>query len=194
MGSSAYAAYHHEGERDADKLLDAYPAKTGTKLDNCNLCHSGGAYVNSKGRTVELGSCQWCHQTFGYDGVGDIEETINNYGAAYQNTGRTAQAVTQIDELDSDDDGYSNAAEIAANTFPGNVDDHPGLTPAPYRIYTRDQLEAIGSHTQFQLMNTSRSGDFYAEYTGVPIKDLLDDAGVLSSATGVWVYAPDGWG
>ena len=26
-------------------------------------------------------------------------------------------------------------------------------------------------------MNTSRSGDFYAEYTGVPIKDLLDDDG-----------------
>jgi hypothetical protein len=43
-------------------------------------------------------------------------------------------------------------------------------------------------------MNTSRSGDFYAEYTGVPMKDLLDDAGLLKSATGVWVYAPDGWG
>jgi len=43
-------------------------------------------------------------------------------------------------------------------------------------------------------MNTSRSGDFYAEYTGVPIKDLLDDADMLDSATGVWVYAPDGWG
>ena len=43
-------------------------------------------------------------------------------------------------------------------------------------------------------MNTSRSGDFYAEYTGVPMKTLLDDAGMLGSATGIWVYAPDGWG
>ena len=102
--------------------------------------------------------------------------------------------MTAIDAEDSDGDGYSNADEIADNTFPGNANDHPGLTPAPYRIYTIDQLEALGAHTQFLLMNTSRSGDFYAEYTGVPMKDLLDDAGILSSATGVWVYAPDGWG
>ncbi len=194
LGAPAFGAYHHEGEMDADKFLKTYPAKTGTKLDNCNLCHSGGSYVNSKGRTVELGSCQWCHQTYGYDGAGDIEDTINTYGAAYKNAGRNAQAVAQIDGLDSDGDGYSNAEEMAANTFAGDADDHPGLAPAPYRIYTRDQLEALGSHTQFLLMNTSRSGDFYAEYTGVPMDILLDDAGILSSATGVWVYAPDGWG
>ena len=194
LGTSAFAAYHHEGERDADKFLDAYPAKAGTKLDNCNLCHSGGSYVNSKGSTVELGSCQWCHQTYGYDGAGDINDTVNTYGTAYKNAGRNAQAVVNIDGLDSDGDGYSNAAEIAANSFPGAADDHPGLTPAPCRVYTRDQLAALGSHTQFLLMNTSRSGDFYAEYTGVPMKTLLDDAGMLGSATGIWVYAPDGWG
>jgi hypothetical protein len=192
--SSAFAAYHHEGERDADKFLTAYPMKTGTKLDNCNLCHSGGSYTNNKGRTVELGSCQWCHQTYGYDGAGNIEETMNVYGTAYKNAGRNAAAVELIDGSDSDNDGYSNAAEIAANSLPGDSDDYPGLVKAPYRVYTLDQLEALGAHTQFLLMNTSRSGDFYAEYTGIPIKDLLDDAGILNSATGVWVYAPDGWG
>lgn len=190
----SYAAYHHEGERDADKFLETYATKAGTKLDNCNLCHSGGFYVNYKGKTVELGSCQWCHQAYGYDGAGDIEDTINVYGAAYKSEGRNAQAIADIAGLDSDGDGYSNADEIAANTFPGNADDHPGLTAAPYRVYTRDQLAALGSHTQFMLMNTSRSGDFYAEYTGVPVNDLLDDAGILESATGIWVYAPDGWG
>jgi hypothetical protein len=192
--TSAYCAYHHEGERDADKFLAAYPAKAGTKLDNCKLCHSGGSYLNSKDAMVELGSCQWCHHTYGYDGAGDIDDTINTYGAAYKNAGRNTDAVTQIDSLDSDGDSYSNADEISANVFPGDADDHPGLTTAPYRIYTRDQLEALGSHTQFLLMNTSRSGDYYAQYTGVPIKDLLDDAGILPSATGIWVYAPDGWG
>lgn len=194
LAGTALAAYHHEGERDANRFLEAYPQKAGTKLDNCNLCHSGGSYVNSRGRAVELGSCQWCHDTYGYDGAGDIAQTINSYGAAYQDAGRNAQAVQQIDSLDSDGDGYTNAEEIAANTFPGDAGDTPGLVAAPYRIYTRDQLEALGSHTQFLLMNTSRSGDFYAAYTGVPIKDLLDDAGILESATGVWVYAPDGWG
>lgn len=192
--TSAQCAYHHEGEKDADKFLQAYPAKAGTKMDNCNLCHSGGSYVNSKGKTVEVGSCQWCHQTYGYDGAGQIEETINSYGAAYKDAGRNAAAVTAIDGLDSDGDGYLNSDEIANSTLPGDAGDHPGLTPAPYRIYTLDQLEALGSHTQFMLMNTSRSGDFYAEYTGVPVKNLLDDAGILASATGIWVYAPDGWG
>jgi hypothetical protein len=64
---------------------------------------------------------------------------------------------------------------------------------APYRIYNKKQLMALRSHTQFLLMNTSRSGDFYGEYTGVPIKDLLDDAGILDAATNIIVYAPDGW-
>lgn len=150
--------------------------------------------MNSKGKTVEVGSCQWCHQTYGYDGAGVIEETINSYGAAYRNAGRNAEAVTGIDGLDSDGDGYLNSTELAQGAFPGDADDHPGLIPAPYRIYTLDQLEALGSHTQFMLMNTSRSGDFYAQYTGVPLKNLLDDAGILASATGIWVYAPDGWG
>ncbi len=194
LGTTAFAAYHHEGEKDADKFLDVYPAKSGTKLDNCNLCHSGGSYVNYKGRTVELGSCQWCHQAYGYDGAGDIEETINTYGTAYKAAGRNAQAISRINALDGDGDGYSNANEIAANAFPGDANDHPGLKTAPYRVYTRGQVEALGAHSQFMLMNTSRSGDFYAEYTGVPMKDLLDDAGVSDTATGVWVYAPDGWG
>jgi hypothetical protein len=192
--TSAYCAYHHEGERDADKFIAAYPAKAGTKLDNCNLCHRGGSYIDSKNKTVELGSCQWCHQTYGYDGAGNIADTINAYGAAYKSAGRNTAAVSLIDSSDSDGDGYLNSAEIAVNAFPGDADDHPGLIPAPCRIYTLDQLEALGSHTQFLLMNTSRSGDYYAEYTGVPMKDLLDDAGILNSATGIWVYAPDGWG
>ena len=38
----AFSAYHHEGEKDANKFLEAYPEKAGTKLDHCALCHSGG--------------------------------------------------------------------------------------------------------------------------------------------------------
>ena len=92
--TSAHGAYHHEGEKDADKFMEAYPAKSGTKLDNCNLCHSGGSYENSKGKTIEVGSCQWCHRTYGYDGAGEIEETINTYGTAYKNAGRNTEAIT----------------------------------------------------------------------------------------------------
>lgn len=51
----------------------------------------------------------------------------------------------------------------------------------------------MDQHTQFMLMNTARSGDFYAQYQGVPLKELFDAAGILSSATGITVFAPDGW-
>ena len=189
----AFSAYHHEGEKDANKFLEAYPEKAGTKLDHCALCHSGGEYEKKPGKWVELGSCQWCHRTYGYDGAGDITETINSYGAAYKDAGRNADAVNSTADDDSDDDGYSNSDEIAANTFPGDDSDHPGLETAAYRVYTRGQLEAMTQHTQFLLMNTSRSGDFFAQYTGIPIKDLLDDAGILDSAEGITVIAPDGW-
>ena len=66
--------------------------------------------------------------------------------------------------------------------------------PAPRVTYTMDELESIAPHTQFLLMNTSRSGDFYAEYQGVPLLDLLNDAGMIDETTNaVTVYAPDGF-
>ncbi len=194
ISSAVFAAYHHEGEIDSDKFLAAYPEKAGTKLDHCALCHSGGSYERYPGADpTTLGSCQWCHYSYGYDGSGNIVETLNPYGKDYFAAGRDQQAVIDIQGNDSDGDGYTNLDEIQANRFPGNADDDPGKQPAPYKVYSRAQLEALPQHTQFLLMNTSRSGDFYAQYTGVPVEDLLADAGMLESATGITVYAPDGW-
>lgn len=192
--SAGWSAYHHEGEQDADKFLIVYPDKSGTKLDHCALCHSGGEYEKKPDKFVSLGSCQWCHHSYGYDGSGNIVDTLNPYGMDYLVNGRNEQAISAIEGLDSDGDGYTNIAEINALRYPGNEKDDPNKVPAPCRVYTRAQLEAMTSlHTQFMLMNTSRSGDFYAEYTGVPMESLLQDAGILSSATGITVYAPDGW-
>ncbi len=188
-----FSAYHHAGEEDAGKFLEIYPDKAGTKLDHCALCHTGGQYEKSEGKWVSLGSCQWCHHSYGYDGSGNIVDTLNAYGKDYFTNGRNAEAIKAIDTLDSDKDGFTNQAEIEANRFPGNADDDPDKKAAPSRVYTKAQLEAMPSHTQFFLMNTSRSGDFYAEYTGVPVEDLLKDAGILDSATGITVFAPDGW-
>lgn len=193
MASGVYAAYHHEGEQDANRFLEVYPEKAGTKLDHCALCHSGGSYVNKKNKTVILGSCQWCHDMYGYDGSGNILDTMNPYGTHYHDNGRNSAAVTAIEDLDSDGDGYTNIEEINANRYPGDANDDPSKIVAPFRIYTKAQLEAMGQHTQFLLMNTSRSGDFYAEYTGLPMEDLLQDAGILGSATGILAYAPDGY-
>ncbi|MEJ2639344.1 MAG: hypothetical protein P8010_07190 [Desulfosarcinaceae bacterium] len=192
--TAAWGAYHHEGEQDAAKFLEVYPAKAGTKLDHCALCHTGGSYHDDrKDRDVVLGSCQWCHYTYGYEATGNVVDTLNQYGKDYFTAGRNAAAITAIDTQDSDGDGYSNADEIAADRFPGNAEDDPSKTPAPAHVYTKAQLQALGAHTEFLLMNTSRSGDYYAEYTGVPVKDLLDDAGITDSAKGITVFAPDGW-
>ncbi|MDY6972817.1 MAG: GEGP motif-containing diheme protein [Thermodesulfobacteriota bacterium] len=191
--SAGWSAYHHEGEQDADKFLIVYPGTFGTKLDHCALCHSGGEYEKKPGQFVSLGSCQWCHHSYGYDGSGNIIDTLNSYGMDYLVNGRDEQAISAIESLDSDGDGYDNISEINALRYPGNANDDPTKVPAPCRVYTRAQLEALTSHTQFMLMNTSRSGDFYAQYTGVPMETLLEDAGMLTSATGITVYAPDGW-
>lgn len=191
--SIAFSAYHHEGETDSEKFLAVYPEKAGTKLDHCALCHSGGKYIDSKEREVSLGSCQWCHYSYGYDGSGNIAYTLNQYGKDYYLNGRDAASIESIKNFDSDEDGFSNEEEIQATRFPGNINDDPSKKTAPFRVYTKAELEAMPQHTQFLLMNTSRSGDFYAEYKGVTMEDLLEDAGILDSATGILVYAPDGW-
>lgn len=196
LGTSlnVFAAYHHEGEYDTAKFLAAYPDKAGSKLDHCALCHSGGSYINSTGKSVTMGSCQWCHYTTDYGRQNNnIDQTMNPYGKAYKDNGRSESAISRIDDMDSDGDSSTNKDEILANSFPGNDKDTPFLTMAPYKVYTKSELEALPQHTQFLLMNTSRSGDEYSEYSGVPMKELLDDAGISESATGITVFAPDGW-
>jgi hypothetical protein len=187
--TSAFTAYHHMGEVDSGIFISVHPDKAGTKLDSCNLCHTGG--TNAQG--VTLGSCQWCHSSYGYDGHGNIDDTLNSYGLAYKENGRNIDAVGAIEDLDSDDDGFTNGEEIAATRYPGDPNDDPSKITAPYRIFTLAQLEGMREHGQFLLMNASKSTDFYAEYSGVLVSDLLKRAGMLPSATGVRVYAPDGF-
>jgi len=188
-----WCAYHHGGDTDSDLFAAAYPETAGTKLDSCALCHTGGAYESKPGKWVSLGSCQWCHYAFGYDASGDIDATLNPYGRDYRNHGKSAAALSAIQDLDSDGDGYANADEIAAVRFPGDPLDDPSKVPAPYRVYDREALAAMPQHTQFLLMNTHKSGDFYAEYSGVTLVDLLDDAGIRPEAESLRVFAPDGW-
>lgn len=190
----SFAAYHHEGEQDAGVFLSVYPDKAGTKLDSCNLCHSGGQYVDSKGKTVSLGSCQWCHYIYGYDKSGDIHQTLNSYGWDYLSHGRNAQALEEIKTLDSDNDTYTSEVEIAAIRYPGDAGDDPSKVIAPSRVFTLAELEKLPQVNQFMLMNAHKSTDFYVQYTGVSMERLLkNNLRVLPSATGIKVFAPDGW-
>jgi hypothetical protein len=188
----AFAAYHHQGERDSANFLKAYPEKAGGKLDQCALCHGGGQMEKS-GTKITLGSCQWCHFKYGYDIKGALTATLNNYGRDYMKHGRDQAAVKAIAVLDSDSDGFTNGDEIASDRFPGNANDDPKKTTAPFRVYTRAQLESLPQHKEFLLMNASKSSDAYVEYSGVSMEALLGNAGILATATGITVFAPDGW-
>ena len=191
--SISFSAYHHMDENDSDQFIDVYPSREHTKLDSCALCHSGGQYEKKPGVFITMGSCQWCHYKYGYDASGNILETINPYGKSFHDNGRNVNAIKQIEEIDSDQDGFTNIEEIKAIRYPGDSEDDPDKIVAPFRVYTKSELQQMNQHTQFMLMNTSRSGDSYVEYTGVPLEDLLENAEILPSATAIVVYAPDGW-
>ena len=192
IASVGRSAYQHMGERDSQNFLSAYSTKKGTKLDSCTTCHTGGSYT-SNGKTTTLGACQWCHYKYGYDGSGDITATLNQYGIDYNVKGRNAKALKLIEKMDSDGDGFTNAEEIKANRYPGDRTDDPTKVTAPSVILSKKELEAMPQHTQFLLMNTSKAGDFYAEYTGVTMEQILASARIADTSTNIKVIAPDGF-
>ncbi len=190
---AASAAYQHHGESDAPRFLSVYPEKAGSKLDSCTLCHTGGS-VTSGTKTSVYGSCQWCHYAYGYVAPhGDAAATLNPYGKDYLAAGRSAAALKAIESKDSDGDGFSNIAEIGATRFPGDAKDDPTKLVAPFVVFSKPLLEAMPQHSQFLLMNTTKSGDYYAEYAGVVMQDLLERAHMSSAATMITAFAPDGY-
>jgi hypothetical protein len=190
-----YAAYNHGGDIDSIIFRTAYPDAVGTKLDSCTTCHSGGSYTPPGGKLTTLGSCQWCHYVTSYGAdLSDatLLKTLNSYGLAYKNNGRNAGALQAIGGLDSDGDGFTNQAEIVALTYPGDANDNPTKVPAPSRVISLKELEDMPLHTQFLLMNASKSDDSYSEYRGVALENLIK-AIMLDSATGITVSSPDGF-
>lgn len=186
---AAYKA--HLNERDTVRFLQAFPHAKDTKLDNCFLCHTDGD-VGEK----YLDACDYCHTVYGYRAPhpeDSLRKTLNAFGIAYLDAGRNAEALSIIAELDSDGDGYSNAQEIKAGRLPGDRNDTPAVKEASAVIYTRDKLVKLPRASQFLSVDTAKFGDYFAVYTGVKIWDLLQDAGILDSATDITVFSADGY-
>ena len=72
-----------------------YPGIANTKLDSCTTCHTA---------TIPM---------------------TNPYGAAYLLNGRNDAALSTLEPLDSDGDGWTNLEEINALKFPGDSADQP---------------------------------------------------------------------
>ncbi|MFB0532854.1 MAG: hypothetical protein ACETVU_04210 [Desulfatiglandales bacterium] len=68
---------------------------------------------------TQLDDCITCHISSNPDG----NHELNPYGFDFGGKGHDFEA---IELMDSDDDGFSNKAEINAMTFPGDPDSVPG--------------------------------------------------------------------
>ncbi len=188
--SPVWAAYSaHQNDADVNNFLTVYPSAKSTKLDDCALCHKAGK-IGSK----SYGSCDFCHQTYKTQAPhGNILDTLNSYGLAYKDAGRSQAALTIIEPSNSDGDKYTNIQEIQALTFPGDAGDYPGLVPAPAIGMNLERILKLPGYSEFLLLNASNSRDFYARYRGLKIIDLLKYAGVSKKATQITVFSPDGF-
>ncbi len=89
------------------------------KANSTDLANFEGTYSTAVGSRID--TCSLCHTS--------SIPSLNAFGAAYKAAGRNPAAFAAIASLDSDGDGYTNAQEIAALTFPGDPNDHPAAPP-----------------------------------------------------------------
>ncbi|NMB76131.1 MAG: hypothetical protein GYA21_13500 [Myxococcales bacterium] len=205
VSSRAYKG--HENDLDMNAFVNAFKKTLGTRLDDCQTCHTGFAFTTGSGtgqKTVNKNACDYCHLIQHPDATGFNEpqpttyaETLNPFGKDYAAAGRSQKAFGGIKSKDSDGDGYDNQAEIADLKYPGDAASKPGQKNPTVKAFTMEQLKALTAHQEFMLANASKQQyDFYATYKGVKVKDLLTAAGVDPTdpnLTGVTVIAPDGF-
>ena len=199
--TSSRAYQGHATDADINNFVRAYKSAVGTRLDDCQTCHAGGVVGQPKTTgDVHANPCDYCHYIIhppeGWTGLPtSFDETLNPYGADYKEAGRDYDAILDIADMDSDEDGYSNKDEIDGLRYPGDEESYPGLDLCPVVKITMDEIQTMPKHTQFGLGNTTKQQfDFYSTYSGVKIKDLLDAKGIdVDGATSIDILAPDGY-
>jgi len=197
VSSRAYVG--HENDADMRGLIRHYPAAAGTRVDDCQTCHRGGASGTDTER--EYSPCGYCHLVVFPNaryktGVPEgYEATLNPYGLDYKRAGRAFESFAAIDGRDSDGDGHRNGVEIADLRNPGDPASRPGLPVAATLSFGWDKIRALPVHSQFLLMNkTTQRLDEYVTYRGVRVVDLLAAAKIpMTGVTGITVFAPDGY-
>jgi hypothetical protein len=87
---------------DLTNAVTQYPELDGTRLDSCDLCHISTDPVE-----------------------------LNPYGQDYLASGRTMQALVDIEPVDSDGDGVTNDLEIGVLVQPGDETETAVLSYIP---------------------------------------------------------------
>jgi hypothetical protein len=204
VSSRAYKG--HANDLDMNRFVNTYKQTLGSRLDDCQTCHMGGTFTYDSGgwvRTTTRNACDFCHLIQHPDPTlveappTSFVQTLNPYGLAYTNFGRSRDAFVAIADVDSDGDGATNQAEILDLKYPGDPNSKPGQLVAAMRTFTLDDLAAMPAHAELLLANTNKQQfDYYATYKGVTLANLLLAAGVDPTdrnITGVTVIAPDGY-
>ncbi len=98
-------------------LVIGYTLLTATKglANSTDISNARSKYPNIV--NTRLNSCSLCHTS--------VIPNLNPYGQAYKSNGRSIAALSAIESLDSDSDGFTNIQEIMALTFPGDPSDLP---------------------------------------------------------------------
>ena len=122
VSSRAYKG--HENDLDINHFVNAWPATVGTRLDDCQTCHTGGTFTWMQGdtlKTASMNACDFCHLVIhprdpGFDQAQptSFAETLNPFGVDYLDAGRAPEAFDAIIDEDSDEDGHANGVEIDA--------------------------------------------------------------------------------
>jgi hypothetical protein len=195
--AAGVAAYRTHTETDSDLFFKAYPQAVGTRMDGCEACHLSIVAKppgEKQGKAVKLSSCDSCHQITDHGRKkGDI---LTPFGRDYLKNGRNAAAFAAIAKLDSDRDGWTNAAEMDAQTNPGDPQSAPDKKPAPYAIISyEDMAKKIPAYEQAIFVNVSKSkdGDSYSDLRGFKLIDVLEAAGMDNKAVSIDVISLDGY-
>ena len=136
-----------------------------------------------------LNTCLVCHQA---NASGGRANARNGYGSAWSSAGGNTAAFGTIEGADSDGDGFTNIAEINANTFPGNSASFPaGTNTAPVAVndsysVTASTTLAVDAGTGVLANDTDAQGD--------PLTAVLvaaPSSGTLNlSSNGSFTYTP----
>ena len=199
MSSRSYQG--HATDADINAFVRNYQHTVGTRLDDCQTCHKGAIVHDDELGEVRANPCDFCHYVIHPPaGWTDLPDGLRRDAQPLRRRPTSAPAATRRRSRPSPprtatSDGYTNEAEIQDLRYPGDAGSYPGLPLCPVLTVTMAELRAMPSHTQFGLANTNKQQfDFYANYKGVKIKDLLEAEGVdLAGATSVDVLAPDGF-